>query len=348
MLVLSKGGKMKQKSQFVVGLDIGYSNVKIAIGDAQSFEPSVQVYPAYATSEPETDLALAKKSEHEVKVYPNGNEWRVFSNRVGHRELHDKYHSTEMYMALFYGALIKATAGRSNIIDMLVTGLPVRIANSQEEREQLSRQLSGTHEVSPGTFITVKEVGVLSQGVGIMNDVLNREGLISDEDVEFSNILVIDPGFYSMDYVMFARGDRKKEFSGSSLNATSVIIDEVVRLMESEHPEEGTQEAERIETALRNGEKTFNNGFRNVEIQPLVDKITPRIVGSVVAELLKRTRSVGPIHIIISAGGAATFYDSSIKDAFKQARVIQSPNPVASNAIGYWHYGAEAFVNGAE
>lgn len=339
---------MKQDLKFIVGLDIGYSNVKIACGNAQSFEPSVSVYPAYATAEPETDLALAKKSDHEVKVYPHGNEWRVFTNRVGHRELHEKYHTSEMYMALFYGSLIKATEGRSNVIDVLVTGLPVRIANSDDERQQLCKLFTGTHEVSPGQFVTVKEVVVLSQGVGIMNDVLNRDGLLSDDDIEFSNILVIDPGYFSMDYVTFSRGDRKREFSGSSLNATSVIIDEIIRTLEDEFPEEGIQEAERIETAFRRGDKTFNNGFRNVEIQPLVDKITPRIVGTVVAELLKRTRSIGAVHIIISAGGGSRFYDQSIKDAFKQARVIQSPNPVASNAIGYWHYGAEELNSSAQ
>lgn len=339
---------MTQDWKFIVGLDIGYSNVKIACGDSQSFEPSVSVYPAYATAEPETDLALAKKSEHELKVYPHGKEWRVFTNRVGHRELHDKYHTSEMYMALFYGSLIKATNGRSNIIDVLVTGLPVRIANSDEERQQLSRSFTGTHEVAPGQFVTVKEVVVLSQGVGIMNDVLNRDGLISDDDIEFSNILVIDPGYFSMDYVTFSRGDRKREFSGSSLNATSVIIEEIVRTLETEFPDEGTQESERIETAFRRGDKTFNNGFRNVEIQPLVDKITPRIVGTVVAELLNRTRSIGPVHIIISAGGGSRFYDQSIREAFRHARVIQSPNPVASNSIGYWHYGAEALNNNAQ
>lgn len=333
---------MTHDSQFIVGLDIGYSNVKIACGTSKSFEPSLSVYPAYATSEPETDLALAKKSEHELKVFPNGNEWRVFINRVGHRELHDKYHSSEMYMALFYGALLKATEGRStDVIDVLVTGLPVRIANSDDERKHLSEQLTGRHEVTPGRFILVKEVAVLSQGVGIMNDVLNRDGLISDDDVEFSNILVIDPGYYSLDYVTFVRGDRQRQFSGSNLNAASVIIEEMARTYEQENPSEGALENERIETAFRRGDKTFNNGFRNVEIAPLIEKVTPRIAGVVVAELLNRTRSIGPIHIIISAGGGSSFYNEPIKEAFKTARVIQSPNPVASNSIGYWHYGAE-------
>ncbi|MDI9095098.1 rod shape-determining protein MreD [Proteus vulgaris] len=338
-LFLIKGKVMNQSERFIVGLDIGYSNVKVACGGTQLLDPKVTIFPAYATPEPESDLALAKKSPDEVKVYPNGTEWRVFTNRVGHRELHESYHSTEMYKALFYGALIKATEGRSDVIDILVTGLPVRIANSEADRSQLCESFTGKHEVTPGRFILVKEVVVLSQGVGIMNDILNTEGLISDEDLEFSNILVIDPGYYSMDYVTFHRGDKKNEFSGSSLNATSVIIEEIVRVLERDYPKEGAQEAERIETALRLGNKTFNNGFRSVEIEPLIEEVSHRIVSSVVAELLKRTRSIGPVHIIISAGGGARFYDHFIKEAFPQARILQSVNPVASNSIGYWHYG---------
>jgi len=331
---------MNQEDKFIVGLDIGYSNVKVACGGTQLFEPNISIFPAYATPDPESDLALAKKSSDEVKVFPDGSEWRVFTNRVGHRELHENYHSTEMYKALFYGALIKATEGRSDVIDVLVTGLPVRIANSEQERGQLSASLTGRHEVYPGRVILVKEVVVLSQGVGIMNDILNSEGMISDDDLEFSNILVIDPGYFSMDYVTFHRGDKKSEFSGSSMNATSVIIEEMVRTLELDNPKEGTQESERIETALRQGNKTFNNGFRNVEIEPLLERVTPRIVSSVVAELLNRTRSIGPVHIIISAGGGAIFYDKAIREAFEQARIVKSSNPVASNAIGYWHYGA--------
>jgi len=88
---------MTQNSRYVVGLNIGCSNVKISCGDADAYEPAVSVYPVYATSEPETDLALAKKSEHEIKVFSNGIEWRVFTNRVGHWEFHDKYHTSDIW-----------------------------------------------------------------------------------------------------------------------------------------------------------------------------------------------------------------------------------------------------------
>lgn len=335
---------MFQQKKFVVGLDIGYSNVKIARGYNDSFEPEVSVFPAYATPDEESDLTLGRKAEEELKVYPNGNEWRVFTNRIGHRELHDKYHTSEMYKALFFGALIKATEGRTNVIDVLVTGLPVRLANSEDEREILGKLLVGRFEVAPGRVIVVNSVSVLSQGVGIMNDVINTPNLLSDDDIEFSNILVTDPGFFSWDYVSFERGERKRNSSGSSLNATSALIDAIVNELESEHPEEGVVDAERIETALRSKLPSFNNGFRNVEIEPLLAKVTPRIAENVIAELLKRTRQIGTIHIIISAGGGSPFYLDSIRKAFPRSRIIESQNPVASNAIGYWHCAVEDSV----
>lgn len=336
----SKVGNMIKPKQFAVGLDIGYSNVKIACGYTEQYEPATSLCPAYATSEEETDLDLAKKSPNELKVYPNQKEWRVFTNRIGHRELHDKYHTSDMYMALFYGALIKATEGRTNVIDMLVTGLPVKLANSDTERELLAKRLTGQFEVYPGRTIVVKQVEVISQGVGTMNDVLNTADLLSDDDIENSNILVVDPGFYSLDYIVFVRGERKAAFSGSSLIATSVIIDSIVSKLEADFPDEGSVDPERIETALRNKESAFHNGFRNIELKPLLTEILPRITDSVVSELQMRTRSV-TLHITITAGGGAIFYEDAIEHAFPKARKIVSRNPVASNSVGYWHFAVD-------
>ena len=126
---------MLKSSRFIVGLDIGYSNVKLTYGLTTEDRPAIHVYPAYATSDKQSDLNLVKKSEDEVKVYPNGNQWRVFTNRIGHRELHKEYHFTEMYLALLQGVIAKATYGRRKVIDQLVTGLPVRIASNFEERK---------------------------------------------------------------------------------------------------------------------------------------------------------------------------------------------------------------------
>ena len=93
---------MIQHSRYAVGLDIGYSNVKISCGDANAYEPAVSIYSAYAESESEKDLSLAKKSECEIKVFLNGTEWRVFKKRVGHWELHNKFHTSNVYSIVLW------------------------------------------------------------------------------------------------------------------------------------------------------------------------------------------------------------------------------------------------------
>ncbi|CAB5594905.1 Uncharacterised protein [Citrobacter werkmanii] len=91
---------MSNDKLVVCGIDIGYSNVKIAVGDSADDKPTVSIYPAYATNEPVDDVRLVKRScEHEVLVYPGGKEWRAFTERPDARELHDRYHMTEMYLA---------------------------------------------------------------------------------------------------------------------------------------------------------------------------------------------------------------------------------------------------------
>lgn len=62
---------MSNDKLVVCGIDIGYSNVKIAVGDSADDKPTVSIYPAYATNEPVDDVRLVKRScEHEVLVYP--------------------------------------------------------------------------------------------------------------------------------------------------------------------------------------------------------------------------------------------------------------------------------------
>ena len=64
---------MSNDKLVVCGIDIGYSNVKIAVGDSADDKPTVSIYPAYATNEPVDDVRLVKRScEHEVLVYPGG------------------------------------------------------------------------------------------------------------------------------------------------------------------------------------------------------------------------------------------------------------------------------------
>ncbi|HHA1523750.1 TPA: rod shape-determining protein MreD [Enterobacter cloacae] len=338
---------MSNDKLVVCGIDIGYSNVKIAVGDSADDKPTVSIYPAYATNEPVDDVRLVKRScEHEVLVYPGGKEWRAFTERPDARELHDRYHMTEMYLALYLASLDKITAKAGNEIDLVVTGLPVRLAN-ESERAKLTARLTGTFTIAPGKTVTVKKCLVLQQGVGVINDIVNRPGLISQEELEKSTILVVDPGFFSMDYIAFKSGSRVSGSSGSSLKATSAIIESIVNRLNADNPEERIDDLpEIIEIALRNNEQSFYNGFRHISLRPLLEEAIPSIASDVVKELRKSTRVLGPVHIIAAAGGGTRFYEQTIREEFPRARIVSSPLPVASNAIGFWNYGVDLMLYG--
>lgn len=142
--------------------------------------------------------------------------------------------------------------------------------------------------------MTVKKCLVLQQGVGVINDIVNRPGLISQEELEKSTILVVDHGFFSMDYIAFKSGSRVSGSSGSSLKATSAIIESIVNRLNADNPEERIDDLpEIIEIALRNNEQSFFNGFRHISLRPLLEEAIPSIASDVVKELRKSTRVLG-------------------------------------------------------
>lgn len=69
--------------------------------------------------------------------------------------------------------------------------------------------------------------------------------------LEEGRILVIDPGFFSVDWVLIEEGDIRRPYSGTSLEAMSVLLDQASRLIADEHG--GVVPIERIEEALRTG-----------------------------------------------------------------------------------------------
>lgn len=117
--------------------------------------------------------------------------------------------------------------------------------------------------------------------------------------------------------------------------------------LNADNPEERIDDLpEIIEIALRNNEQSFFNGFRHISLRPLLEEAIPSIASDVVKELRKSTRVLGPVHIIAAAGGGTRFYEQTIREEFPRARIVSSPLPVASNAIGFWNYGVDLMLYG--
>lgn len=142
----------------VLGLDIGYSNVKIVFGSPDK-DPSSIVFPAGAGLVENYPRQIGKKSAV-TTVTLDGEQWITGVNparfEMASRVLHTNYPSTREYKALFYSALARAGLAE---IDVLVTGLPVDQYLDDAEKKSLERMLVGEHQIAPKRNVMVKKIG---------------------------------------------------------------------------------------------------------------------------------------------------------------------------------------------
>ncbi|MEF1307085.1 plasmid stability protein StbA, partial [Vibrio owensii] len=162
---------------FVLGVDIGYSNLKLAIGQSGS-EPKTIILPAGAGpadrmperiggGDDETCLYVSVDNERWAAGVPAGRlqGWE--------RELHPEYPTTKTYKALFHAALLMA---ETESIDLVVTGLPVSQFHEPQRKSDLVQRLKGVHQVTPKRSITVHDVKVLPQPAGAFMDLVQTGG----------------------------------------------------------------------------------------------------------------------------------------------------------------------------
>ena len=126
---------------FVLGVDIGYSNLKLAIGQSGS-EPKTIILPAGAGpadrmperiggGDDETCLYVSVDNERWAAGVPAGRlqGWERASPGISH-------HKT--YKALFHAALLMA---ETESIDLVVTGLPVSQFHEPQRKSDLVQRL---------------------------------------------------------------------------------------------------------------------------------------------------------------------------------------------------------------
>lgn len=320
----------------ILGLDIGYSNLKWAVGQA-GHRPHETILPSGAAPE--------DRLPHGIRIAEEGTTVRVGSEhwRIGlphgrfdqwTRALHENYSESSGYRALFHGALL--ISGISHI-NRLVTGLPVTQWQNAKMRELLAAQLTGCHDISLGRRVVVESVEVIPQPLGAYLDQLWQSGddarMLSE-----GRVLIVDPGFYSVDWIVIEGGALRKSGSGSSLDAMSVLIRETVQLISQEH--KGQVSAEQVEDALRNQRTDIFLFGELLSLTHYLQMASKRVAHQAI-ELLRDAlrREAGSIDVIILAGGGAPYYRESIQATFAQSRIMMSEDPVQANARGFFYFG---------
>lgn len=319
----------------ILGIDIGYSNLKLAFGP-KGDSPKTHLRPAGAAPADRFGSRFDGKAQDDfLHVLVDGEEFvaGVSPDRaeMWSRSLHADYTTSPSYEALFHAGLLLSEMDR---VDVLVTGLPVSQYLDEARRSALADQMRGAHQLTPKRAVTVEKVKVIPQPIGGLLDYIDQE----DVDIEDARVLVVDPGFFSVDWVVVAHKDLHRQSSGTSLNASSVILEEASRRIAKDHG--ATVNTETLENAVRAGKSAVLVLGQRVEIAPYIEQAT-KAVGPVVVEAIQkslRTETRSP-DLIVLVGGGADFFRESLKAAFPRLEVAIPKESVFSNARGFWIMG---------
>lgn len=318
---------------FCIGLDIGYSNVKLVYGDTNG-PFSQQLYPAGAAPVDRLPEGIGRQ-DHAVQVRVQGESYAALVEPARlqdwNRVLHADYPDTAVYRALYQAALL--TVGRDTV-DVLITGLPVAQYQENGRRAALQQALQGVQAVTTQRTVVVHAVTVVPQPVGAYLDLAWRYDATV---LATARVLVLDPGFFSFDCVFVNGGEVRQRASGTSRQATSALLEEADRLIQQDHG--GRVGRERLEQALRAGESQAVLYGHYLALTPYLERAATRTVGVALAALRDTLRHEAEADIVLLAGGGARFFEPPTRDLFPRSDIVVPPEPVVANARGFWRYG---------
>lgn len=324
---------------FVVGLDIGYSNLKLAFGEKGRALKTL-VFPAGAGPYELMPRQLTGGEGSCIEVTVDGEKWvaGVEPDRLQgwERELHGDYPSTKAYRALYYAGLLMSERDE---VDVLVTGLPVNQYMDEGKRKALVCRLEGAHQSTLKRTINVKSVVVVPQPAGAYMDVVSSvqdEGIL--EIIEEGKTVVIDPGFFSVDWVALEEGEVRYHSSGTSLKAMSMLLEEANRLIQEDHGYGAG--IDKIERAVRAGKQDVLLLGQKVGIKEYLEKAAAKVAPNALTPMRKSMREDGlNADVVLLAGGGARAYQEAAQALFPRSRIVVPKDSVSSNARGFWYCG---------
>jgi plasmid segregation protein ParM len=323
---------------FILGMDIGYSNLKLAMGTADA-APAVSLAPAGAAPINRLPASIGGGDREALRVALDGDLWAACVSpgkfTSWNRALHEDYAQTPSYRALFHAALLLS---EREDIDLLVTGLPVSHWLDKARRAAVVARLEGLHQVTSKRSIAVRRALVVPQPIGgYLDQAWTRKG---DRVLQEGRVLIIDPGFFSVDWVLVDEGEIRTASSGTSLEAMSVLLEEAGNRIGDDHG--GSVPVERIEEALRSGKDSVLLLGREVPIGPYLQRAA-ETVAPIAIEALRRSlrKENGSVDAIVLTGGGAQLYQPVAAGIFPSNPIFVPDQSALANARGFFYFGVE-------
>lgn len=248
------------------------------------------------------------------------------------RDMTDSYYDSKVYHALMRGALASMNETE---ITTLVLGLPMNHFDNKERIAKLTSEYTGKIELGSGKFVNVGKTivhpqpmgGYLSLGHDIkgINDALKAypkcgiDPLKGPEDLSNLNVLVVDPGEYTLDWLLMTpAGPAQRVSSAISDAGRHRILREVHKALSAEMSRPlGASFHTDIDEALRSKKPIRVAGLAYRLDTPEYQAIIAKAVADPVRQLLEALRGADDrLDLIAVLGGSPT----EVADAIKAAR----------------------------
>ena len=312
-------------------LDVGFGSTKFVVGHSPGGRIECRLFPSIAPMFSLIDIGDGiLKQRDSVVVMSDGNHYEVGPDSelalgTHHtRVLHSDYTRTPEYLALARGALHYMN---EPVIDLLVVGLPV--AHLSSLSEELAQRMVGTHPLPGNRAVTVRRALAVAQPVGGLFD------CVQDADVarRMRNQLnlIIDPGFFTLDWVVTKGVMPIVHQCGSFSGGISAILKRVAEGISKRHKIVYTN-LNAIDEALRTGSLCLYG-----QDEPISNYLEKAVLAADDG-LSALCNSVGAGHEIKNiflVGGGARLFCPGIEKRFPHQQIHLVEQGVFANVRGF-------------
>jgi plasmid segregation protein ParM len=322
----------------VRSMDIGFGNTKVLVGYDAEGNPQFFYFPSLAPKAARSEAGESfGDSRDTVVVDVNGLQYEVgpdsidLANDVESRILHDQYVFSDQYQALFRGGLYYMDTPE---IDFLQLGLPFNMMHNAEE---VRKNAIGEFTVGDRKVI-VKDAGVIEQPLGGYE--YHCANASDGEDMEDEVVLIIDPGYYTFDWVIVKNGKLIEPRSGAVQGGVSRVLSMVAKAISEKHLKgEDYNNLEAVDKALMKESRTLRIYGKKYDLTPLLSAALPAIDGPI-NQMINRVGDMKDIDRVVLLSGGARMFKLRLTKLLHKFE-IEIPN--AGIFANCWGYQEKAF-----
>lgn len=326
----------------VRAIDLGYGRVKLAKGEDRDGAAILDVFPSIvARAQGNLGEGYARqrntvKVEYKGLIYEVGQDAILSTETSSVRKADLRFVYSDDYRILMRASIMKMALSR---IRVLVLGAPVM--NYGEVKEYLGKQYRGVIDLGNGaSSVHVDDVMVLPQPIGGFIHYGKTNGIY--ERMKNEVTLVIDPGYYTLDWVVTRGLKPVPGKSGSHPGGMHSVLRAIANVF-ANHGVTNPHDLffyDKIDRAIYAGER-FTLFGKDYDLLQHAE-VAQRVIENGMNALTASVGDPGNIDNIVLVGGAAKAYLSSLRRHFDKHEMHLVDNPAFANVAGFYEAGVEA------